>query len=1033
MFNSDISCSSNNYFHKTDQSLYQGRPVFEEVEQEKENINSSNPIVGACHVGSFFPLHQMQGGVSVVPSTWGKNLPVKGLVRAFKIHSMQKVFIGVLNGLSEKNPQSRSELVAQYFAEGICEAIAHQPHSKLREIINKGYQRACLKASNHQNLFYDSWPSMPIKRGSTSTLSLASISNSENQSGEHQGKYEAKIFVLGNSGVAVLHKKTGKMGFICEEEGLEQSGQICLREANSIHHESSMASFDETCKQMHKDLKLVRKYCTINLEHGDFLIMASKGLWNNIKREDIQKIIKELEFTFPIEHENHAIPYAYIIAEIAKFISKQTYPLLNFGGKLDDISIVVSKAGVQWDIEVNEESVKKYNDFIFTQCGMLFMKYADRLENEKNFKTHKAPPINERNTKRQKILLNSDKIKKERVVKPHTAAKITFREMKKNPPPNTNNHAISKPDKRLKLELKSNDHSGLIDLTQERSADLSDFVNQASSISAAAIPLLEPGLQMLTSVPVSHPELLNQASSPSDALPNAESELPTQTLSANHDSSTHPATEVIRAATQPKKKLGKRDPQIMMAHFLSKKSEEIEASLKKALSKLEPISLDFEICKVPGLGYGLRATKPIPMGTTIGGILNGEFREMQKNDSSEVSPAYQFDLKMKIGKKGVTVVLDGNTPAIREPLLNQEELKAACQARLGKQASILQLINYSPSETANVMFAEFTFKWKGRTFQLPQVVAMRDIAPGEELRVDYGDLYFHISLHYFFEKFKENIAEKTIENSELECLYDIASEHCCDQNGAILKIEESSYDKIIQQLSPESQALLNKWKGAFFKTIENLYNKKAEYSKASPEISKTHEEASPLLRNSINRKEESQKSKENHFQEILNHQKLRKFQGVYKKIKDSLEISEAFLEKIIKKLEITSLDCGIRTMVAFLFSDLETEKKNIILKRLGTKLETILQKTASPERLGYANANFCIFKDTTLLHLVAWLSDDFDFAKHIIQLFETYSPSTFKKEQFGHNTPFDYAEYYGNSIMKTLIEQAQARLAAKNE
>lgn len=360
-----------------------------EIEQEKENIEPSiSNIIGACRRGSFFPVHQTLPGISVIPTTWGIKLPVKGQDRAFKATSQGNyIFIGILDGVSGKPETSKSELVAQYFAEGICSAIAHSKNSNLKDIIYKGYRIACITASKDRDLFPESSENNVISKGASSTLSIIRMSPTKMESGDHQGKYQAQIFVLGDSGVAVFLRRGDLTGFICGSNEFKKPGQVHLRYAKFDSNESSFHSFSQECAEKYPSdrIRAVRKISEVYLERGDFIIAASDGLWDNLKPEDVHEIIIALQSSFPIEDENNTLPYAYIIAEIANFISKQPSINMNFGGKSDDISIVVSRAGIKEEIKVNEEIMEKFSYFISEQCGIFFNQYRKKNSNKRSF------------------------------------------------------------------------------------------------------------------------------------------------------------------------------------------------------------------------------------------------------------------------------------------------------------------------------------------------------------------------------------------------------------------------------------------------------------------------------------------------------------------------------------------------------------------------------------------------------------------------------------------------------------------------
>lgn len=358
------------------------------AEEEKENIPPAQAsIVGACHKGSFLTVHQTQPGVSVIPSTWGKCLPVKGQDRAFKKFSRGNfTFMGVLDGVSGNPKFSKSELAAQYFAEGICAAIAQSRDGNIENIIEKGYYTACITASKDRDLFPESSNNNTLSRDASTTLSLVRISATPNRSGHYPGKYQAQIFALGDSSVAVCHRSTGVTGLICGGSD-EAPGQVYLHYAKFSEDENTFDSFDEACEQLYPDNELegVRKNVEIDLDHGDFIIVGSDGLWDNFKQEDVHELIKSLQLSYPREYKNHTLPYAYIIAEIAKFISNQPRKDMNFGGKSDDISVVVSRVGFEGDIEVNDIIIKKYNDFINEQSGFFFTKYKKKLFTKRIF------------------------------------------------------------------------------------------------------------------------------------------------------------------------------------------------------------------------------------------------------------------------------------------------------------------------------------------------------------------------------------------------------------------------------------------------------------------------------------------------------------------------------------------------------------------------------------------------------------------------------------------------------------------------
>lgn len=369
-----------------------------EVTQNKENIPHSSTstalIAGECLKGSFLPIHQALPGISVIPSTWGDRLPVKGQDRAFKTGSkLNFIFMGVLDGVSGKQDTSKSELAAQYFAEGICKAIDQSQDGNFKDVIYKGYRTACITASKDRDLFPEFSENNAISRGASTTFSLVRLSPTPMEEGEHEGKYLAKIFVLGDSGVAVCNRSKGVTGFLIGSNEKTTPGQVYLRYAKFSSNPSTFHSFNQECEERYPgdNIKLVRKYNESYLDHGDLVIAASDGLWDNLKPEDVHEIIKDLQFAYPREYLKNTLPYAYIIAEIANFISKQSFRNMNFGGKPDDISVVVSIAGINGDVIVKSAVMEKYSHFISEQCGIYFTKYGKKFVNKQSL------PVNTEN------------------------------------------------------------------------------------------------------------------------------------------------------------------------------------------------------------------------------------------------------------------------------------------------------------------------------------------------------------------------------------------------------------------------------------------------------------------------------------------------------------------------------------------------------------------------------------------------------------------------------------------------------------
>lgn len=531
--------------------------------------------------------------------------------------------------------------------------------------------------------------------------------------------------------------------------------------------------------------------------------------------------------------------------------------------------------------------------------------------------------------------------------------------------------------------------------------------------------------QKLSEIVVKSEETVEQCSAPFSSKVLVDS-------SDSGSSSNHEKKRIAKRLPKevtPYKRYRKINPEKQLIKLLFDKGVELDQALKNALGN---VTTDFEISPIPNMGNGLKATKAIPAGTSICGIMNGVLPKEYSESEEPISSAYTFDIKMKIGKKVSVFQLDGNTSSIHDPLQHKERLFAHAQSGLGKESSILQLINYSPKESANVAFQEVAIKCNRLTIFAMGVVAIKNIEAGEELRIDYGDLYFNLSHYYFFESFRKNLSGKTIDRAQLWKLSHIAIKYCQEKSGGVKTFDDNSQEILIETLDGESQLVLRQWKELFFKTLEDLAQKKAVYSKSSPIENSQKSKNSKELAKSIKTKLQlSQDQKRNNFIQIMHHKEHREFQSAYVKIKESVG-NPAFIINEVQKIKFSSLDSTLRTIVAFLFSDLDDNTKNIILRNLAKVLEAKLQTISKPERMGYANPQLCIFKNTTFLHLVAWLSDDEVFAKHMIQLHQDYSPDSFKKSADGYGIG-EYADYYGNAMTKKLIIEAELQLKKKKE
>lgn len=580
---------------------------------------------------------------------------------------------------------------------------------------------------------------------------------------------------------------------------------------------SLIPSFDELHGPPHpsESFNTAEKNHEFHTEAGSFNIIASKGLWDALKLEDVHEILDNLKFVFPEELEYHCLPYAYIITEIAKIISKQSCEYMNSGKKENDISIIISRKGVVEDIQVDENMAVKYNDFIREHSQFFIDKYKKKLFFERTFKAYNMNPPPFPTISRAPSCLMYHCLNRGI---PHSISHDSI-------------HARQGMDKSKMAAA----HPPALPKNLPATRQMDDTNRIALNIKRQRISNNEnhdpSSLKMLAAVANTlsnvdpQPNLLHSNPAP------VRQEVVLPSIKEDQVSSVNTSSETAIKLPKSKRRAIKSDPEKILKTLILEKSIKLENSLKTMLARLEPISLDFEISKIPNLRYGLRATKMIPEKTVIGGLLNGKLAKKLRPGSEPSSPEYQFDILVKIGKRFFPVQFDGISPAICAPLQYKEQLLSACQSGLGKHPSILQFLNYSPAAKANVKIKYFILECEEETLKIPIIVATKNISEGEELRMDYGDAYFLLSPFYFFEIFRKIIGEKTVVLDELQQLYDIAEKHCCNKYGVIKCISPRDRQIIMKRLSAKPRALLNKWKSAFFKTLDELYNKKSEFSK----------------------------------------------------------------------------------------------------------------------------------------------------------------------------------------------------------
>lgn len=467
--------------------------------------------------------------------------------------------------------------------------------------------------------------------------------------------------------------------------------------------------------------------------------------------------------------------------------------------------------------------------------------------------------------------------------------------------------------------------------------------------------------------------------------------------------------------------------------------KEVDAAIMKALQDTHlNISTDFTICQVPGMGNGLRATKEIIERSIIGGLLNGVLTtETEIDDSGDpVSPAYWFKIEVEINNKLEAMTLDGNTPVIKDPANNFDKLKKACTAGLGTQSSILQLINYSHEDTANVTMQMLTVKCQGITLKVPMIVAKRHIVPGEELRMNYGTRYFSISTFYFFQTFRKLCSGKTIDTKKLWKLYDIAEKYCTLNTSYLVKMLKENHKKaIIETLRGESKSLLKEWEKEFFETVDILSKRRAKYLQISNDVAMIQGPQNWANAPAARKQIESTVKKSAVFEKLLKHDSFSQCNYVYTKLTNTnFTVHKLHTLKylMLPSLDDKNIEHITKAIIFFLFSDIEPDTKNEILIKLAKILENTLQKTQDQDALmQHVNTiNSTIRKEVgnvTLLYLITWLADDPHFAEKMMILYERHLPDSFTRIVNGNNL-IEYAEMNGNGMTKSLIETIQARI-----
>lgn len=384
-----------------------------------ENSPYSQFVVGSNLLSKFHSIHITQPGVSVIPAKWSKDGPLKGQDRAFKriwnvltatIEANKNcTFMGIFDGVSGGS-ESKSELVAQYFAEGICQAIEESQNGEFLEIINQGYRIACLNASENSQLFPHG-STKPFSAHASTTISCIQLSNSPEISGTHIGKYRARILVLGDSAVVIYRKKKMTANNLCgKPAGPSKPGQIFLLHKDLIHPQIANL-FWHVCYKIYpeENLKEVRKYYELYLDKDDIILAASDGVWDNLNYHDVFEIICSLEEAYG-GTSNKSFPFAYVIAEIANELSKKPW------GKRDDISIVVSRAGRQGDVAVNTTMMRNYDSFILENVEFFSSRHEEFHEElEKNLSLITTNPVAEASASADDHSAHQKKSKRKRI------------------------------------------------------------------------------------------------------------------------------------------------------------------------------------------------------------------------------------------------------------------------------------------------------------------------------------------------------------------------------------------------------------------------------------------------------------------------------------------------------------------------------------------------------------------------------------------------------------------------------------------